>query len=105
MKLLFKLYLLGQLISLPLMIGPLTNIMGNSGAPPPPPPHFVLTDIEIAATTVASHNELCALLNGPAANAVSDDMQQLNFITAELYDEATTPDCFDRLPTPVNRFP
>ncbi len=99
MKLLFKLYLLVQLISILFMIGPLSHIMDNSGAPPLPPVHVVLTDTEIAATAVANHNELCAVLNGPATNAVQDDMQQLNFITAELYDEATTPDCFGRLPT------
>jgi hypothetical protein len=105
MKLLFKLYLLGQLISVPFMIGPLSNVFDNSGAPPPPPAHVVLTDIEIAATAVANHEELCATLNGPAANAVADDMQQLNFITSELYDEATTVDCFGRLPTPTSRLP
>ena len=105
MKLLFKLYLLGQLISVPFMIGPLSHIMDSSGAPPAPPINVILSDIDIAATVVANHDILCETLNGPATNAVTDDMQQLNFITAELYDEASSDDCFGRLPTPTSRLP
>lgn len=92
MKLLFKLYLLGQLIAMPFMVGAIGDMVssGSESAPNAPAPQ---TEAEFAARTLTAH-ELCDALNGAAINSIQDDIQQLRFITADLYGDEVVEDCF-----------
>lgn len=94
MKLLFKLYLLGQLIALPFMVGAIGGIVssGSESAPNVAAPSTVAE----ANLRALSNQELCDTLQGPAVNAVQDDIQQLRFITADLYGEDAVEECFDQ---------
>ena len=92
MKLLLKLYLLGQLIALPFMVGALGNAFSDSsGSPTPQIAPQVHSVPGLASATDSS--TLCDSLNGPVANAVQDDIQQLRYITSNLYDEDLFVDC------------
>lgn len=94
MKLLFKLYLLGQLIALPFAIGAIGNFMGGSDSPSIEPlTHAQAFDAQAERTQTSV--DLCDALHGPALNPVQDDIQQLKFITAELYGEEVVDDCFE----------
>lgn len=92
MKLLFKLYLLGQLIAMPFMVGAIGDVFssGSESSPTAPAPQ---TEAAAAARTLSAQ-ELCDALNGAALNPVQDDIQQLRFITADLYGEEVVDDCF-----------
>ena len=96
MKTLFKIYLLGQLIALPFMVGALGSAFSSSDTPST----TSRSGIESPSTSAAnlqglSGQELCDALNGSVRNAVQDDIQQLRYITSELYDEGLAEDCFD----------
>jgi hypothetical protein len=93
MKMLFKIYLLSQLLALPFVIGALGNFMGDA--------HTTATDPGALARSSdsprlnsQSYSELCDALHGAALNSVQDDIQQLKFITADLYGEWWVEDCF-----------
>ncbi len=90
MKLLLKLYLLGQLIALPFMIGALGNTFGGSN-------ESTLDGVpeiqSVSGLTATSSHNLCDSLSNPAINAVQDDIQQLKYITSNLYDEDRFEDC------------
>lgn len=92
MKLLFKLYLLGQLIAMPFMVGAVGDVLssGSESAPTAPAPN---TQAEVEQKILSAH-ELCDSLHGTALNSVQDDIQQLRFITADLYGEEVVDDCF-----------
>lgn len=88
MKLLFKLYLLGQLIAMPFMVGAIGDMIGPSESPSLNP------NIQAQANSQAVIDRtLCDALSGPAKNNIQDDIQQLKFITAELYGEDVIEDC------------
>ena len=91
MRMLFKVYLLGQLIALPFVVGALGDVMGGSDSSSTSTDQNIET---VSGLTTISAADLCDKLHGPADNAVQDDIQQLRFITAELYDEDLTDDCF-----------
>ncbi len=93
MKLLFKLYLLGQLIALPFMVGAIGNVL-NSGADTAPSTSAPATVTEANVRTL-TNQELCDALHGPPQIAAQDNIQQLRFITSELYGEEVVEDCFD----------
>ncbi|MDA1296984.1 MAG: hypothetical protein O3B04_03145 [Chloroflexi bacterium] len=90
---LFKLYLLGQLISLPFAVGALGNFMGSSNSPSSVP-ETPVEIFEAQAILAANSRDLCDALHRPVHNSVQDDIQQLKFITAELYGEEVVEDCF-----------
>ena len=92
MKLLFKLYLLGQLIALPFMVGAIGSAF-SGGTETAPNTHIAQTE-SAASIQRLSQQDLCDALNGPAINPVQDDLQQLKFITENLYGEEQSTDCF-----------
>lgn len=88
MKLLFKLYLLGQLIAMPFMVGAIGDMIGPSDSPSLNP------NLQVHANSpTVIDRTLCDALSGPAKNNIQDDIQQLKFITAELYGEDVIEDC------------
>ena len=93
MKLLFKLYLLGQLIALPFMVGAIGNVL-NSDDGSAPTISAPSASIAEANVRTLSNEELCDALHGPVTNSIQDDIQQLRFITSELYGEELVEDCF-----------
>ncbi len=93
MKLLLKLYLLGQLIAMPFMVGAVGDILSSGSESAPNAP--VLNTAAAAAERTLNAHELCETLNGRATNSVQDDIQQLRFITADLYGGELVDDCFN----------
>ena len=98
MKMLFKLYLLGQLIALPFMVGALGDALGggDSGSSYVPPRTEIASGSSLSASTLSAQEDLCEALHGEAKNAVQDDIQQLRYITSELYGEDTVDTCWDQ---------
>ena len=96
MKMMFKFYLLSQLIALPFMIGAIGNAFGSSDTSAVTTEALVQAapgdPIIVAATATAQ--ELCESLKGPALNPVQDDIQQLKFITDDLFGPESDYDCF-----------
>ncbi len=81
------------------MVGAIGDVL-SSGSESAPTASAPQTEAELASRTL-SNNELCDALNGPAQNNIQDDIQQLRFITADLYGDEDFDDCFadhDRFP-------
>lgn len=96
MKMLFKLYLLGQLIALPFMVGALGGALGGGTEPSSSP------QIQSAPHTqsIASADDLTALTNDQICDALTrgedlsilDNYQQLRLVIAD-YDDELADDC------------
>lgn len=90
MKTLFKLYLLGQLIALPFMLGAIGQVFSSDEVNPSEVPAGITLE-------QYQHDLLCESVDGTVHNSVQDEIQQLRFISDDLYGEdLTTADC----PTP-----
>ena len=90
MKTLFKLYLLGQLIALPFLVGAIGHAFGgdtSSSSDVPP------EERTISGLTSSSLLDLCARLEGGAMNSIQDETQQVRAIAADLYDEELDTSC------------
>ena len=92
---LFKLYLLGQLIAMPFMIGAIGDLLGSSDSPSVNPNVQAQAQGEPSAD-ILTNGDLCEAVKGTAVNSVQDSIQQLRFITAELYGEDELNDCFNK---------
>ncbi len=94
MKMLFKLYLLGQLIALPFMVGAIGNALGGgSDTSYVPPRTEIAPGNSISAADLSVTHDLCASLESDAINPVHDGLQQLRLVTSELYGEEALDDC------------
>jgi len=97
MRTLFKLYLLGQLIALPFLVGAIGSALGggDSESAPYTPPRTELASgsAPAAISSLSSGHDLCDALEGGALNPVQDDLQQLRYITSELYGEQAAYEC------------
>lgn len=94
MKLLFKLYLLGQLIALPFMVGAIGDVLntGNDSSAIQQPQPSQLVESAASVSTL-SRSELCDALHGEALNPVQDNLQQLSLVIDQQF-EGGTHDCF-----------
>lgn len=89
MKMLFKAFLLSQLIALPFAVGALNHMLKSSSPPP------VIDDPIVAAeATAVTRDDLCDSLQGSSNSTVQDDIEQLKFLTGELYGDEKAGDCF-----------
>ena len=95
MKMLFKLYLLGQLIAMPFMLGSLGQVFSSDEVNPSEVPANVSLD-------QYQHELLCQSADGAALNSVQDEIQQLKLITDGLYNEDLTD---TNCPTPIGSSP
>ena len=91
MKRIIKVYMLIQLLALPFMLAGLGKAFDSSAGPG----DSALTGVSATATAQAV---LCEAIKGEVQNAVQDNIQQLRYITAELYGEDIAEECFT---TPV----
>ena len=81
MKLLFKLYLLGQLIAAPFMVSAISQAFDSpDNVSPPDAP----SSVSIAQY---QHDLLCESAEGPALNPVLDTVQQTRLIADSLFNE------------------
>ena len=98
---LFKLYLLGQLIALPFMVGAIGSAFGGSdpSSSSNRPQAESVIDISaldaIASQHVAADTNLCDAVQGGESLAILDNYQQLNLAIADLDGGTSAANCFD----------
>lgn len=81
---------------MPFMVGALGNVFGDADAPSISPQPQIGSPVTTAADRrKLSNQEICDALHGSVDNAVKDDIQQLKYITSQLYGEDAVDDCFD----------
>ena len=98
MKLLFKLYLLGQLIALPFMVGAIGGALGGGSETSYVPPRTeIASSSSISAADLSATHDLCSTLDTEVINPVHDGLQQLRHITTELYGDDGLGDCASTL--------
>ena len=92
MKRVFKIYMLLQLIMLPFAIAGMGKAFDSAGGGPEN------SNTPSISATADARSFLCDAVQGEVKNSIQDDIQQLRYITAELYGEDIAEECFT---TPV----
>ena len=101
MKMLFKLYLLVQLIALPFMVGAIGGALGGSDPSSSSNQAQAESVIDISALdalasqNVAASTDLCDAVQGGESLAILDNYQQLNLVIADLDGDPIVSNCFD----------
>lgn len=103
MKMLFKLYLLGQLIALPFMVGAIGGALGGGTEPSSASDSSrteSVIDISaldaIASQQTQSDQDLCDTLHSGESLGILDNYQQLTLVTDAVDGEDYAIDCYDQ---------
>ena len=93
MRKLFYFYLIGQLIALPFAIGAIGDLFGGSNADADTAPDPLVAESSFGSLYDAYADLDCGAIETLSGSRFQDEIDQLQYITRELYGDGDQPAC------------